>query len=115
MGPGPSHFTRKNVDENTVNSEGFAPLRLPGSGTPSNVKQVDVEATGLIACFLVLCRSLNSPSEIHLSNGNFSSEEEDVDAHESKTKAADPQLSQKKSITQIMKDKKKQTQLTLQW
>ncbi|XP_057618758.1 DNA-binding protein RFX6 [Chionomys nivalis] len=54
-------------------------------------------------------------SEIHLSNGNFSSEEEDVDAHESKTKAPDPQLSQKKSITQIMKDKKKQTQLTLQW
>ncbi|MEJ1286753.1 regulatory factor X 6 [Cricetulus griseus] len=41
--------------------------------------------------------------------------EEDADTHESKTKAADPQLSQKKSITQIMKDKKKQTQLTLQW
>ncbi|XP_007649155.1 DNA-binding protein RFX6 isoform X1, partial [Cricetulus griseus] len=54
-------------------------------------------------------------SEMHLSNGNFSSEEEDADTHESKTKAADPQLSQKKSITQIMKDKKKQTQLTLQW
>ncbi|CAH6778206.1 DNA-binding protein RFX6 [Phodopus roborovskii] len=54
-------------------------------------------------------------SEMHLSNGNFSSEEEDADTHESKTKAADPQLCQKKSITQIMKDKKKQTQLTLQW
>lgn len=75
-----------------------------------------METTGLIACSLVLCHSLNSPSEMHLSNGNFSSEEEDADTHESKTKAADhPQLSQKKSITQIMKDKKKQTQLTLQW
>ncbi|EDL92949.1 regulatory factor X domain containing 1 (predicted), isoform CRA_b [Rattus norvegicus] len=54
-------------------------------------------------------------SEMHLNNGNFSSEEDDADTQESKTKATDPQLSQKKSITQIMKDKKKQTQLTLQW
>ncbi|XP_052020262.1 DNA-binding protein RFX6 [Apodemus sylvaticus] len=54
-------------------------------------------------------------SEMHLNNGKFSSEEEDADTQENKTKAADPQLSQKKSITQIMKDKKKQTQLTLQW
>nr|KAF6462934.1 regulatory factor X6 [Molossus molossus] len=54
-------------------------------------------------------------SEMHLSNGNFSSEEEDSDSHDSKTKAAHPHLSQKKTITQIMKDKKKQTQLTLQW
>ncbi|XP_008834014.1 DNA-binding protein RFX6 isoform X2 [Nannospalax galili] len=54
-------------------------------------------------------------SEMHLSNGNFSSEEEDVDHHESKIKAANQELSQKKTITQIMKDKKKQTQLTLQW
>nr|XP_006256506.2 DNA-binding protein RFX6 isoform X1 [Rattus norvegicus] len=52
---------------------------------------------------------------MHLNNGNFSSEEDDADTQESKTKATDPQLSQKKSITQIMKDKKKQTQLTLQW
>ncbi|KAK1337976.1 hypothetical protein QTO34_001080 [Cnephaeus nilssonii] len=54
-------------------------------------------------------------SEMHLSNGNFSSEEEDSDSHESKARAADPHLCQKKTITQIMKDKKKQTQLTLQW
>ncbi|XP_023507339.2 DNA-binding protein RFX6 [Equus caballus] len=54
-------------------------------------------------------------SEMHLSNDNFSSEEDDADSHDSKTKAADPHLSQKKTITQIMKDKKKQTQLTLQW
>ncbi|XP_066104481.1 DNA-binding protein RFX6 [Saccopteryx bilineata] len=54
-------------------------------------------------------------SEMHLSNDNFSSEEEDSDSPDSKTKAADAPLSQKKTITQIMKDKKKQTQLTLQW
>ncbi|XP_015356088.1 DNA-binding protein RFX6 [Marmota marmota marmota] len=54
-------------------------------------------------------------SEMHLSNGNFSSEEEDADNHDSKTKATDQHVSQKKTITQIMKDKKKQTQLTLQW
>ena len=52
---------------------------------------------------------------MHLSNGSFSSEEEDSDSRDSKTKAADPHLCQKKTITQIMKDKKKQTQLTLQW
>uniref|UniRef100_A0A452RAV2 DNA-binding protein RFX6 n=1 Tax=Ursus americanus TaxID=9643 RepID=A0A452RAV2_URSAM len=54
-------------------------------------------------------------SEMHLSNGNFSSEEEDGESHDSKTKEADLHLSQKKTITQMMKDKKKQTQLTLQW
>lgn len=52
---------------------------------------------------------------MHLSNGSFSSEDEDSDSHESKAKAAEPPLSQKKTITQLMKDKKKQTQLTLQW
>uniref|UniRef100_A0A452T6P6 DNA-binding protein RFX6 n=1 Tax=Ursus maritimus TaxID=29073 RepID=A0A452T6P6_URSMA len=54
-------------------------------------------------------------SEMHLSNGSFSSEEEDGESHDSKTKEADLHLSQKKTITQMMKDKKKQTQLTLQW
>ncbi|MBZ3879351.1 DNA-binding protein RFX6 [Sciurus carolinensis] len=53
--------------------------------------------------------------EMHLSNGNFSSEEEDADNHDSETKATNQHISQKKTITQIMKDKKKQTQLTLQW
>uniref|UniRef100_A0A8C5L9A7 DNA-binding protein RFX6 n=1 Tax=Jaculus jaculus TaxID=51337 RepID=A0A8C5L9A7_JACJA len=53
--------------------------------------------------------------EIHLNNGNFSSEEEDADNQQSKIKAGDQHLSPKKTITQIMKDKKKQTQLTLQW
>lgn len=52
---------------------------------------------------------------MHLSNGNLSSEEEDSDSHDGKTRTADPLLSQKRTVTQIMKDKKKQTQLTLQW
>ncbi|XP_021570863.1 DNA-binding protein RFX6-like, partial [Carlito syrichta] len=54
-------------------------------------------------------------SEMHLNSGNFSSEEEDVDNRDSKAQASQQPLSQKKTITQIMKDKKKQTQLTLQW
>uniref|UniRef100_H3A4H1 DNA-binding protein RFX6 n=1 Tax=Latimeria chalumnae TaxID=7897 RepID=H3A4H1_LATCH len=45
----------------------------------------------------------------------FSPEEEEVDSHESKMGFVDKHPSQKKSITQIIKDKKKQTQLTLQW
>lgn len=52
---------------------------------------------------------------MRLSNGNVSSEEEDAESQDSKTKAADLHLSQKKTVTQMMKDKKKQTQLTLQW
>lgn len=45
----------------------------------------------------------------------LSSEEEDADTRDGALKAADQSPSAKKSITQIMKDKKKQTQLTLQW
>ncbi|KAM5263969.1 DNA-binding protein RFX6 [Ctenodactylus gundi] len=52
---------------------------------------------------------------MHLSNGNFSSSEEDGD-NRAKTKAAgERHLPQKKTVTQVVKDKKKQTQLTLQW
>ncbi|XP_068792552.1 DNA-binding protein RFX6 isoform X2 [Struthio camelus] len=54
-------------------------------------------------------------SEIRFNGEVLSSEEEDADAPDGKLKAADKSLSPKKSITQIMKDKKKQTQLTLQW
>ncbi|OXB76488.1 UNVERIFIED_CONTAM: hypothetical protein H355_014532 [Colinus virginianus] len=41
--------------------------------------------------------------------------EEDADTRDGKLRAADKSSSPKKSITQMMKDKKKQTQLTLQW
>ncbi|EMP38628.1 DNA-binding protein RFX6 [Chelonia mydas] len=54
-------------------------------------------------------------SEIHFNSEALSSEEEDTDIHDSKIKSFDQNLSPKKTITQIMKDKKKQTQLTLQW
>uniref|UniRef100_H0ZNV5 DNA-binding protein RFX6 n=1 Tax=Taeniopygia guttata TaxID=59729 RepID=H0ZNV5_TAEGU len=50
-----------------------------------------------------------------LSPEALSSEEEDADARDGALTAADQSPSSKKSITQIMKDKKKQTQLTLQW
>ncbi|NWH58344.1 RFX6 protein, partial [Geococcyx californianus] len=45
----------------------------------------------------------------------FSSEEEDAYPRDGALRAAEQSPSAKKSITQIMKDKKKQTQLTLQW
>ncbi|XP_053315987.1 DNA-binding protein RFX6 [Spea bombifrons] len=58
---------------------------------------------------------LGIKTEIHFSNGTFSSEDEDLDIIYSKNTAQGNKASQKKSITQIIKDKKKQTQLTLQW
>uniref|UniRef100_A0A8C5QT20 DNA-binding protein RFX6 n=1 Tax=Leptobrachium leishanense TaxID=445787 RepID=A0A8C5QT20_9ANUR len=58
---------------------------------------------------------LGIKTEIHLSNEPFSSEDEDLDIVYSKNAALVSKASQKKSITQIIKDKKKQTQLTLQW
>ncbi|OPJ73144.1 DNA-binding protein RFX6 [Patagioenas fasciata monilis] len=54
-------------------------------------------------------------SETDFTNEALSSEEEDADTRDGALKAADRSPSAKKSITQIMKDKKKQTQLTLQW
>ncbi|KAB0355653.1 hypothetical protein FD755_021594 [Muntiacus reevesi] len=86
-------------EERVYLAAGAQPGRAPGSGEKAD----DPELPGGVK------------AEMHLSNGNFSSEEEDADNPDSKTKAADPHLSQKKTITQIMKDKKKQTQLTLQW
>ncbi|XP_051852689.1 DNA-binding protein RFX6 [Antechinus flavipes] len=60
--------------------------------------------------------SVGIKAEMHLSNDHLSSSsEEDADIQDNKVKAPEPHLSQKKTITQIMKDKKKQTQLTLQW
>ncbi|XP_015264545.1 PREDICTED: DNA-binding protein RFX6 [Gekko japonicus] len=54
-------------------------------------------------------------AEIHFSSEALSSEEEDGETHESKIKSLSKHSPPKKTITQIMKDKKKQTQLTLQW
>ncbi|NXP82207.1 RFX6 protein, partial [Ramphastos sulfuratus] len=54
-------------------------------------------------------------SETRFNSEALSSEEEDADTRDGALKAADQSPSAKKSITQIMKDKKKQTQLTLQW
>lgn len=54
-------------------------------------------------------------SETRLDSETLSSEEEDADARDGALTAADQSPCSKRSITQIMKDKKKQTQLTLQW
>uniref|UniRef100_A0A8D0GWI7 DNA-binding protein RFX6 n=1 Tax=Sphenodon punctatus TaxID=8508 RepID=A0A8D0GWI7_SPHPU len=50
-----------------------------------------------------------------IKNELLSSEEEDTDIHDNEIKSLNKNLSPKKTITQIMKDKKMQTQLTLQW
>ncbi|XP_033001278.1 DNA-binding protein RFX6 [Lacerta agilis] len=54
-------------------------------------------------------------AEIHFSREPLSLEEEDGKSHESKIKSLNKHSPPKKTITQMMKDKKKQTQLTLQW
>ncbi|XP_075004183.1 DNA-binding protein RFX6 [Calonectris borealis] len=54
-------------------------------------------------------------AETHFTGEALSSDEEDADTRDGALKAAEQSPSAKKSITQIMKDKKKQTQLTLQW
>ncbi|NXX82072.1 RFX6 protein, partial [Urocolius indicus] len=54
-------------------------------------------------------------SETPFNSEALSSEEEDADTRDGGLKAVDQSPSAKKSIAQIMKDKKKQTQLTLQW
>ncbi|NXT33087.1 RFX6 protein, partial [Pelecanoides urinatrix] len=54
-------------------------------------------------------------AETHLASEALSSDEDDADTRDGALKAAEQSPSAKKSITQIMKDKKKQTQLTLQW
>nr|XP_060630430.1 DNA-binding protein RFX6 [Anolis sagrei ordinatus] len=54
-------------------------------------------------------------AEIHFSSEPLSSEEENGEPHERQMTSLNKHLAPKKTITQIMKDKKKQTQLTLQW
>ncbi|ETE71679.1 DNA-binding protein RFX6, partial [Ophiophagus hannah] len=54
-------------------------------------------------------------AEIHFRSEPISSEDEDGETQENKIKSLSKYLPPKKTITQIMKDKKKQTQLTLQW
>ncbi|NP_001189351.1 regulatory factor X6 L homeolog [Xenopus laevis] len=58
---------------------------------------------------------LSIKTEMDLSNEIFSSEDEDLDIIYNKNAPLTNKILQRKSITQIIKDKKKQTQLTLQW
>lgn len=114
------YFPQENVGHLEMNSKGFGlvPLSAPCPSpwaTQFGTSLVLLEAPSLILHSDCLYHPFNLQSEMRLSNGNVSSEEEDADSHDSKTKAADLHLSQKKTVTQMMKDKKKQTQLTLQW
>uniref|UniRef100_A0A8C6NDH2 DNA-binding protein RFX6 n=1 Tax=Melopsittacus undulatus TaxID=13146 RepID=A0A8C6NDH2_MELUD len=54
-------------------------------------------------------------AETRFNSEALSPEEEDAGTRDGTLKAADQSPSAKKSVAQIMKDKKKQTQLTLQW
>ncbi|XP_065535193.1 DNA-binding protein RFX6 [Lathamus discolor] len=54
-------------------------------------------------------------AETRFNSEALSSEEEDAGTRDGTLKAADQSASAKRSVAQIMKDKKKQTQLTLQW
>ncbi|KAM9562365.1 DNA-binding protein RFX6 isoform 2-T2 [Guaruba guarouba] len=54
-------------------------------------------------------------AETRFNSEALSSEEEDAASRDGGLKAADQSPSAKRSVAQIMKDKKKQTQLTLQW
>ncbi|KAM5163414.1 DNA-binding protein RFX6 [Mantella aurantiaca] len=58
---------------------------------------------------------LGIKTEMHLSNDTCSSEDEDLNIIYRKNRIICNKAAQKKSITQIIKDKKKQAQLTLQW
>ncbi|XP_044147680.1 DNA-binding protein RFX6 [Bufo gargarizans] len=60
-----------------------------------------------------ICNGIKT--ELHMTNDTFSSDDEDLDIIYRKTSTMCNKTSQKKSITQIIRDKKKQTQLTLQW
>ncbi|XP_032877941.1 DNA-binding protein RFX6 [Amblyraja radiata] len=77
-----------------------------GSEEPESLPECGEEEIGV---------DLGIKSESENCNGFASSEEEDGNVSEEKTFLSDKQQSPKRTITQIIKDKKKQTQLTLQW
>ncbi|XP_048361575.1 DNA-binding protein RFX6 [Sphaerodactylus townsendi] len=93
--------------------KGFLEASSPREGLP----QADSLSSGLRQLPDVPEPGLRSgiKAEIHFSSEALSSEEEDGEIQESKIKSLSKHLPPKKTITQIMNDKKKQTQLTLQW
>ncbi|OWK58394.1 DNA-binding protein RFX6 [Lonchura striata] len=105
--------------------QGDAFLHLPAAQAVPAEAQEERYA-GLLGRSLLPCAREAPPepplsagikAETRFGSGALSSEEEDADARDGALTAADQSQSpsSKKSITQIMKDKKKQTQLTLQW
>ncbi|NWI92872.1 RFX6 protein, partial [Pitta sordida] len=98
-------------------------LHLPAAQAVPAAAQEDSYA-GLLGPGLLPCAQDGLPepalpagikAETQLGSEAVSSEEEDADPRGGALTATGESPSAKKSITQIMKDKKKQTQLTLQW
>uniref|UniRef100_A0A8B9TBG5 DNA-binding protein RFX6 n=1 Tax=Anas platyrhynchos TaxID=8839 RepID=A0A8B9TBG5_ANAPL len=56
-----------------------------------------------------------APSELRAGSDSLSEDDEDGDGRDGKLKGAGGSPAAKRSVAQMMKDKKKQTQLTLQW
>ncbi|NWS45927.1 RFX6 protein, partial [Probosciger aterrimus] len=103
-------------------------LHLPASQAVPSAAQEDCYSDLLPYAEEGLCaatgpeRGLPEPAlpvgikaETRINSEALSSEEEDAGTRDGALKAADQSPSAKRSVAQIMKDKKKQTQLTLQW
>lgn len=59
--------------------------------------------------------SLPRLAELRAGSDSLSEDDEDGDGRDGKLKGAGGSPAAKRSVAQMMKDKKKQTQLTLQW
>ncbi|NXY35034.1 RFX6 protein, partial [Pomatorhinus ruficollis] len=103
--------------------QGDAFLHLPAAQAVPAEAQEERYA-GLLGRGLLPCAREAQPepplsagikAETRFGSEALSSEEEDADARDGALTAAGQSSSSKKGIAQIMKDKKKQTQLTLQW
>ncbi|NXD72856.1 RFX6 protein, partial [Eolophus roseicapillus] len=103
-------------------------LHLPASQAVPSAAQEDCYSDLLPYAEEGLCaatgpeRGLSEPAlpagikaETRINSEALSSEEEDAGTRDGALKAADQSPTAKRSVAQIMKDKKKQTQLTLQW
>ncbi|XP_071892190.1 DNA-binding protein RFX6 isoform X3 [Anas platyrhynchos] len=94
-------------------------LRLPAG---QDERYAELLAAGLLPCARDGAgaeRGLPEPSaiksELRAGSDSLSEDDEDGDGRDGKLKGAGGSPAAKRSVAQMMKDKKKQTQLTLQW
>uniref|UniRef100_A0A8B9EEQ9 DNA-binding protein RFX6 n=1 Tax=Anser cygnoides TaxID=8845 RepID=A0A8B9EEQ9_ANSCY len=94
-------------------------LRLPAE---QDERYAELLAAGLLPCArdgTGAERGLPEPSaiksELRAGSDSLSEDDEDADGRDGKLKGAGGSPAAKRSVAQMMKDKKKQTQLTLQW